>query len=435
MSNESIVEILKSRIVPTVGCTDTVAIAYGAALIKHAVRGIVKKATVTVDKNIYKNAFRVVIPGTKLQGLDYACALGLAGGKHHLLLQVLRDIGDEDIEQATSLVKDGKISVCISNQPGLYIEVYISTGGGEGRCRIEKSYTNVTRLEVNNKVIWQNEDGEGENAGELFFADLGMDRLLEFVKECPLEDLAFIDEGCSMNFKIAEKGLETLGTAKLCQANARSVDAGAIDSSVVAHVKMLTASAAYMRMDGSSLPVMATAGSGNQGIAASVPVTAIAKLWGNSKDSAIRAATLSHLVTICIKERIGIVSQVCGGIAAGAGASAGIAFLLGGDKKTIIDSITNTIGGLAGMICDGAKRGCALKLSISAGAAVEAALLAFSGIVIPPHDGIVGSSLDETIENLASVSLAGMSHVDDVLMGIMHKSSGAIRSREGSKTG
>ncbi len=434
MGNERIVEMLKSRIVPTVGCTDTVAIAYGAALVKHAVRGTVEKAIVTVDKNIYKNAFRVVIPGTKLQGLDYACALGLAGGKHHLLLQVLRDIDDGDIEQATALVKGGKISVCIRNQPGLYIEVYVSTDSGEGCCQIERSYTNVTRLEVNKKII-ENREGEGENAGALFFADLGMDRLLEFVKECPLEELAFIEEGCSMNLKIAEEGLKALGTAKLCQADARSVDAGTIDSSVVAYVKMLTASAAYMRMDGSSLPVMATAGSGNQGIAASVPVTAIAKLWGKSKDSTIRAATLSHLVTIYIKERIGIVSQVCGGIAAGAGASAGIAFLLGGAKKTITDSITNSIGGLAGMICDGAKRGCALKLSISAGAAVEAAMLAFSGIVIPPHDGIVGCSLDETIENLASVSLADRGSVDDVLIDIMNKSSEAIRSREGSKTG
>ena len=430
MSNESIVEILKSRIVPTMGCTDTVAIAYGASLVRNSLRGNVEKATVTVDKNIYKNAFRVVIPKTKLQGLDYACALGLAGGKPHLALQVLRDIEPADIEQAIALVKSGKISVNVRSQPGLFIEVRINTDCGEGCCRIEKSYTNVTWLEANDMVvIRQNKDDSEGDAGLPSLADLNIDRVFEFVKECPLDELAFIDEGCSMNIRIAEEGLKTLGFAKLCQAGEKQVVAGAVDSGTVAYVKALTGAAAYLRMEGSSLPVMATAGSGNQGIVASVPVAAIARLWGKSKESAIRAVALSHLVTIYIKERLGIVSQVCGGgVAAGAGASAGIAFLLGGDKETIMDSITNTIGGLAGMICDGAKRGCALKLSISAGAAVEAAVLASSGVVIPARDGIVGDSLDETIGNLAEVSLVGMSPVDDVLVEIMRKRSEAIRA-------
>jgi L-cysteine desulfidase len=199
---------------------------------------------------------------------------------------------------------------------------------------------------------------------------------------------------------------------------------------MIASAKMLTSSAVLMRMDGFALPVMAIAGSGNQGIAALVPIMAVAEAIGAGKDMIIRAAALSSLITIYIKERTGITSPICGGsIAGGAGASAGIAYLIGGDKVVITNAVTNAIGGLAGMICDGAKSGCAFKLSISAGTAVEAAIMSMSGAVIPSNNGIVGADLNQTIENLAQVTNAGMESVDDIMIEIM-----TSRNNQTSKT-
>ena len=373
MTDDAVVKLLQYSMVPTLGCTDPVVVAYCASLARSVTEGELKKAVVTVDKNIFKNALSVTIPKTRFQGLDYACALGLVGGKQRLILQVLRDIGEKEIAGAAALVGRGLIEIQIRKQPGLFVEVRMETEAGCGRCRIEKSYTNVTLLEGNNMVIQpgcKNEaNGEREDLYDRSIADLTIERILKFVAESPLEKLEFIENGCKINLTIAEAGLKVFGDSCFGQMSKKTVLAGSsIDSTVIASAKLLTASAVLMRMDGYDLPVMAIAGSGNQGIAALVPIMAVAKVLNADREMIIRAAALSALITIYIKKRTGITSPICGGsIAGGAGASAGIAYLIGGDKVVITNAVTNAIGGLAGMICDGAKRGCAFKLSISAG--------------------------------------------------------------------
>lgn len=432
MNDDAVVKLLQYSMVPTLGCTDPAVVAYCASLARSVTEGELKKANVTVDKNIFKNALNVTIPGTRFQGLDYACALGLAGGKHQLALQVLRDIGEEDIAGAAALVKKGQIEIQIRMQSGLFVEVCVETGEGYGRCRIEKTYTNVTQLEGSSRAkqaVGNEENAEKEDFYNQHVADLTIERILEFVAESPLEKLKFIEEGCKLNLAIAEAGLKVFGNNCFGQMNKESV-ADDNNSSMIASAKMLTSSAVLMRMDGFALPVMAIAGSGNQGIAALVPIMAVAEAIGAGKDMIIRAAALSSLITIYIKERTGITSPICGGsIAGGAGASAGIAYLIGGDKVVITNAVTNAIGGLAGMICDGAKSGCAFKLSISAGTAVEAAIMSMSGAVIPSNNGIVGADLNQTIENLAQVTNAGMESVDDIMIEIM-----TSRNNQTSKT-
>ncbi len=423
--DDTIIDILHSRIFPTLGCTDPVVVAYGASLTRSAVNGKVKSVIVTVDRNIYKNALRVVIPKTKLQGIAYACALGLIGGKHQYQLQVLKEINDRDIAEAAALVEKQLITINIRKQPGLFVEISLDTDSGSSRCRIEGSYTNITLLEANNEPIRQNKEFNHIKKNYPDLAHLTTDRIFTFIRDCPLGKLNFLEEGCRMNLEIAEEGLRKSEGAYFGQGIMKIAGDCSGEVDAIIYAKMLTAAAADMRMDGIDMPVMATAGSGNQGITGLVPVAAIAKLKRLNREKTIRAAALSHLITIYIKERIGIVSQVCGcSVAAGAGASAGVAYLLGGGQKAIENAVTNTVGGLAGMICDGAKRGCALKLSISAGTAVEGALLALQEIVIPARDGIVADNLEQTIENLAYIFRVGMEDLDDSILKLMHEMDG-----------
>ncbi len=420
MHDETVIEILKNNVFPTLGCTDPVVVAYAAALARSVINGPIKKATITVDKNIYKNARRVTIPKTNLQGLDYACALGLLGGKHLYQLQVLQDISGEDIARAISMVGSHLVSTEVRKQTGLFVEIALETTGETSRCRIEGSYTNVTLLEANNQPSIDQKAQEPENISKPELGELTIDRIFGFVDNCPIEKIAFLEEGLEMNLKIAEAGLQKKDNSYFGQGLKKISGDCTCGSNTIMYAKMLTAAAADMRMDGADLPVMATAGSGNQGITGLIPLVAVAKLRQIERKKTIRAAALSHLVTIYIKKRIGILSQICGcSVAAGSGASAGITYLLDGNQNAAEHAITNTIGGLAGIICDGAKKGCAFKLSISAGIAVEAALLALEDVFIKAHDGIIAESLEQTIENLAYISRVGMRDVDDTILNVM----------------
>ncbi len=421
MHDDTIIEILQKKVFPTLGCTDPVVVAYCASLARNAIKGRILKASITVDKNIYKNAHRVTIPKTSLQGLTYACALGLIGGNHQYQMQVLQDLDEKDITRAIKLVESKIITTKIRKQPGLFVEIGLKTDTCSSRCRIEESYTNITLLEVDNKKI---QTAHNHNLIKKDLPDLSgltLDDIFRFVNQCPLGKIDFIEEGCKMNMNIAEAGLKISNRRYFGQGLKKIAADCKCGESAIMYAKMLTASAADMRMDGIDLPVMATAGSGNQGITGLVPVVALAKLKNINREKTIRAAALSHLITIYIKERIGILSQVCGcSVAAGSGASAGIAYLLGGDRQTAESAATTTTGGLAGMICDGAKSSCAFKLSVSAGIAVEAALLALEGVGITARDGIVADDLEQTIENLAFISREGMSDVDDSILKLMH---------------
>ncbi len=416
---DSAIAILKSRVFPTLGCTDPVVAAYASSIAFKAIGGgDIKNIVLTVDKNIYKNALRVTIPKTILQGLDYACALGALGGKYKYQLQVLKDINEGDIEKAAFLVRQKLIKVVMHDKSGLFVDVSLETSHGKSRCRIEESYTNVTLIEVNGQRL-----PEDNQLSSLMYFNippidgLTIDELFAVVEECPIEELSFIEEGYAMNLIIAEEGLKLKGKGFFGKGFKLILE----DINLINHVKMLTAAAADMRMTGANYPVMASAGSGNQGITGLVPIASIAKVRKIDREKTIRAATLSHLITMYIKERIGIVSHICGcSVAAGAGASAGVAYLLGGDRTNIANAITNTIGGLAGMICDGAKRGCAFKLSISAGTAVEAALLALEGVVIPADDGIIAADIEKTIENLSYISREGMVSLDSCILDVMN---------------
>lgn len=422
MQDNVIISILKSRVFKTLGCTDPVVVAYAASLAKSLIKeGKILEVVLTVDKNIYKNAMRVVIPKTDLIGLDYACALGITGGNHHYQLQVLQDLDEKSIDEATRLVNEKKIRVKVKKELGLFVEVAIKTDLGSSCSRIEDTYTNVTHLESDNNIMELNNKDTITDEEPPAVHGLTIDRIIEFAEKCPIEKLDFIEEGCKMNVKIAEEGMKRGGRGYFGQSLYRAIPADE-HAHMITYIKMLTAAASDMRMSGVDMPVMATAGSGNQGITGLIPVSLVAKLKHKDIESLIRAATLSHLITIYIKERIGIVSQVCGcSVAAGAGASAGIAYLFGGGNEIIRNAVTNTVAGLAGMICDGAKRGCALKLSISAGTAVESALIALEGAVIPVYDGVVGTNLEETIENLSYVFSVGMREVDDSIIDVMHR--------------
>ncbi len=431
MNDDLMLDILRSRVFTALGCTDPVVVSYAAALAASVAEGNPEAVTVTVDKSTYKNALRVTIPKTDLRGLDYACALGLIGGKAEHRLECLKKITSEQIDEAIRMVKRSIIKVRVKEETGLYSEVALKTGGGSVTGRIEKTYTNITALEVDGENRLQKFNGPQARQALPGLEGLTLAAIYDFVESCRLEKLLFLEQGCVMNLQAARQGLKADGSVFFGQGIMKALGESEPFSSPVAAAKVLTAAASDMRMGGYDVPITATAGSGNQGITCLVPIAAVAEREGAGREELVRAAALGHLVAIYIKDRLNDASQACGcSIAAGAGAAAGVAYLLGGGQKEAYDAVINTVGGLAGVICDGAKRGCAYKLSISAGIAVESALLALKGVVIPAGDGIVSGDPEKTVANLSLVIGEGMAGVDDCVIKVLHELSGAEKLKK-----
>ncbi|MEC9488805.1 MAG: L-serine ammonia-lyase, iron-sulfur-dependent, subunit alpha [Halanaerobium sp.] len=428
-------EILKEQVVPAIGCTEPIAVALAGAVCRKYNPGIIKQAEVTVSENVYKNGMGVGIPGAGgRKGLEMAAALGIEGGDPEAGLQVLRAVGPEKLELAEKLVKDDCIKVNYKRAlHGVYVEATLVTDTGNSRVVIEDDHSRIVCVEKDGVAII-NAGGRGrdcsksaENLADYLFTDL-----LQFATEVPLEDIAFIADGISMNQAIAEVGLEKKMGMGLSHGLRELMADQVILDDLYFRVKMYTSAAADARMSGVQMPVMSSAGSGNHGITAILPVSVVGDQLGKTEEEVIRAVAFSHLITNYIKVFIGRLSPICGcTVAAGSGAAAGIAYLLGCDKEQISGAVKNMIGNLSGMICDGAKDGCSLKLGVSGGEALLAAQLAKHGYVIPNSDGIVGLTVEETVRNLGEVADPGMRETDSTILNVMlHKDKRCYHNRQ-----
>ncbi|EOU1110040.1 L-serine ammonia-lyase, iron-sulfur-dependent, subunit alpha [Clostridium perfringens] len=417
---ELYLKTLKKEVVPSEGCTEPIAIAYAASIAAEYLKGEIKEVNIYLSKNVIKNALGVGIPGTGGVGIEIAAALGISIQKSYKKLTILSNFTEDELKKAKEIVDKNIINIKQKNtNKALYIEVELLSETSKAKVIIEDTHTNVTLIECDDEIIMDNNSEVSEDLEEdykLFkIADI-----YNFAKEADFDDIKFILESAKMNEKVSEEGLK--GDYGL-QVGSKIIQKGNFNLfSNDASNKIIAASAAASdaRMDGCAMPIMTTAGSGNQGIACSIPVAQTARLLDKSEEELARALVLSNLVTIRIKKHMGRLSPLCGaGIAGATGASCGITYLLGGDLENINYCINNMISDLSGMICDGAKETCALKIATGTNAAIQCANLAINGISATANDGIVAKEVEETIESIETLIQNGFKNVDDTILNIM----------------
>ncbi|WP_319526741.1 L-serine ammonia-lyase, iron-sulfur-dependent, subunit alpha [uncultured Desulfosarcina sp.] len=425
-------DILKIQVAPALGCTEPVAIALGsAAAVSLLPEKRIDAIEIWVDPNIYKNGLAVSIPGTDgLSGLDMASALGAMGGDPKLRLEVLDSVDEAAVTAAIEMVKAGRVKVnLLRDQVGLYIRTVINGGGHTAESVITGLHDNVVSLVLDGQAIEKSDllpHAAGKNGTsrlaelEAWLKDLTLDQLIQLLDDLDDEDRKFLQAGIDVNLRLADYGLKHgpgLGVGRTME---RLVRQGLIKRDMLVAARILASSAADARMSGVKLPAMSSAGSGNHGLTAILPIVAVEEFLSVDHALVIEAIGLSHIITAYVKAYTGRLSAICGcSVAAGAGATAGITYLMGGTKQHIAGAIKNLTEDLAGVICDGAKGGCALKLATAAGTAVQAALFSLQGVNVSFTDGIIGRSSEDTMKNIGTLTTQGMIETDRTILNIM----------------
>lgn len=414
-----LLEILKSEVVPAAGCTEPVAVAYSCAAARKEIEGQVKSLDIWVDPGLYKNGLRVGIPGIKTRGLYMAAALGILSGDPQKGLCVLEGLKEEDELKALELVAKGVIRINIKhNVTRLYIETVLNTDQGQVRVLTLDRHLNVVSIEKGRDLAKISLDVLPISKNEKIIQKFTLNELARFADEVPLDELGFLEEGVEMNKRAAKEGYKLAGS--MCSTIHGLIEKGIMGDDVINNVQKLCAAASEARMSGCMLPVMSTAGSGNHGITVFLTNAAVADKIGSPRERLLRALALSNLITIYVKSFTGPLSAMCGcGVAAGTGASAGIVYQMGGNTEQMFGAMLNMIGSIAGLICDGGKEGCAYKLALSGGWAVESALFSMQGAVIHHNNGILASDFYQLFKNLGHVCGPGMSHTNKAILDVM----------------
>ena len=425
-------DILRLEVQPALGCTEPTAIALGAAAATSLFpeKIIPDVIELWLDPNIFKNGLAVSIPGTGgLSGLDLASALGVIAGDPLLKMEVLKPVTDFHVKKASKLVAAGKVKVnLLSDHHGLYVKTEIKAEKNTALSVIENLHDNITVLVFNGNNVEKSpllpdkESKINESASDLekSLKHISLKEVISLVDDFDTDDLEFIEKGILMNMELARYGLKYRSGLKVGFTLKNLAEKKIIAEDVIYNARLLTSAAADARMSGARLPAMSSAGSGNHGLTAILPVKAVADSIKADKKNLCRAIGLSHIITACVKAHTGRLASICAcSVAAGAGAAAGIAWLLGGTSNQIGGAIENIIEDLAGVICDGAKNSCALKLDTAAGTAVKAAFFSMNGLKVKVTDGIVGESPEKTIRNIGILSSQGMAETDKIILKIM----------------
>lgn len=423
MKHDKFIDILEKEMIPALGCTDPVGVAYAAAYAKKYTKGKLLSISGELSANIIKNAAAVCIPKTDGKcGISLAVALGAFGGKAEKGLEVLSEITEEDVKNAEEFIEKGLIDLTVSqNSKKLFIKVIVKTEQDEAIVTIEDSYTGITSVMVNQINIFTDSNKERVEETELSYNILSLESILNFAEEVPLDKLEIIKKAVKMNMAIAEEGFSSNYGVSVGKSIKSFVNDGKMGEDFISTAMMWTAAATDARMAGCEIPVISNTGSGNQGLASTVPVISISKKMNVSFEKMIRAVTISSLVTIYIKDKLGALSAVCGAVIAGTGTSCGVVYLLGGGKDKMLAAMQSTLGDITGMLCDGAKAGCALKVATCTNTGVMAALMAMDNNGIKGTDGIVGFSEEQTIANFIKVATEGMNKMDHVILDIILK--------------
>ena len=421
---EQIVALIHQEVVPAVGCTEPMAVALCVARATEDLGGRPEKIRVWLSANMLKNAMGVGIPGTGMIGLPIAVAMGAIVGKSEYQLEVIKDLTPETLEEGKRYIGEYHIDIKLKHDitEKLYIEVVCERGADTATAIIAGGHTNFVYEERNGQVLLDKRMCVGEE-GETHGVALNLKTVWDFATTSPVDEIAFILESKRYNMGAAQASLKGNYGHCLGKTMDRPLSKGIFGDSIFSHIISKTASACDARMGGAMIPVMSNSGSGNQGICATNPVVVYAEENENTEEELVRALTLSHLTAIYIKQSLGKLSALCGCVVASIGSSCGITYLMGGEYNDICFAVRNMIANLTGMICDGAKPSCALKISSGVSTALLSAVLAREGKHVTEAEGIIDKDVDRSIHNLTSIGKEAMCATDDMVLNIMtHKS-------------
>lgn len=414
---DQLIALIQEQIRPAVGCTEPGAAAYAAAVAAQTLGETPERLTVSVSRNILKNAMGVGIPGTDMVGLPIAVALGALCGDAGAGLAVLHNITDEDVAQAQKLVDAQGVQVCLSDHPQkLYIDVLAEAGEHSARTVIAGTHTNIIRIEKDGQCISTGEGAE-ESGAAGGGAELSLKEIDDFVRSVSSEKLNFLRECIDMNSAISQEGLEHPYGLGIGQSIYETLPE---NNSEENYALAVTCAAADARMGGCTLPVMSSCGSGNQGLTATLPVIAVARKRGLSEEDTFRALAYSLLVTIHVKQHLGKLSALCAcSVGASIGTACALTYLDGGTLQQIGHCVDNVVADVSGVICDGAKAGCALKIATGVSSAFRGAMLAMKNRNASALDGIVGHDPEASVDNLGNLCNTGMLDTDRVILDML----------------
>ena len=418
---QKIIALINREVVPAIGCTEPIAVALCTARAAELLGRLPERIEARLSANILKNAMGVGIPGTGMIGLPIAIALGASVGRSEYGLEVLRDVTPEAVEAGLSYIAQNRIAIAhkADIDEKLYIEIEASAGEHTAVAVIAGSHTRFVYTCVDGRVL---SDMRGECTAEVHDdgdVELTLRRVWEFATTAPADEISFILEAGRLNMAAAEASFagsygHELGRTLRCD---RGV--GMLGNTVLSRILSYTSAACDARMAGAMIPVMSNSGSGNQGIAATLPVTVYARECGADGERTARALILSHLTAIYIKQSLGRLSALCGCVVASTGSSSGITYLMGGGYDEVSYAVKNMIANLTGMICDGAKPSCALKLTSGVSTAVLSAILAMEHRCVTSLEGIIDDDVDRSIRNLTSIGRDAMNETDRMVLDIM----------------
>ena len=420
-TRNEIIKLIKREVVPAMGCTEPIAVSLCTAKAVEVLGKSPEHINVFLSPNVLKNAMGVGIPGTGMIGLPIAVALGAIVGRSEYQLEVLKDTTPQSVEEGKRMIDENRINVGLKEGACdmLYIEVEAKAGDDRAVAIISGSHTNFTYIQHNGEVIANSaKPGEEESnaAGDI---QLSMLKVWEFATESPIEELSFILEARRLNKAAAEESLK--GEWGHCLGRIMSGDSRnrVFGDTTFTRMVSYTSAACDARMGGAKIPVMSNSGSGNQGITSTLPVVVYAEETNASEEQLIRALMLSHLTVIYIKQSLGRLSALCGCVVASTGSSCGVTYLMGGGYDEVVMAVKNMVANLTGVICDGAKPSCALKLASSVSTALFSAVMAMEHRCVTALEGIVDEDVDKSIRNLTSIGSQGMQQTDKMILSIM----------------
>ncbi len=419
-TDQQIIEILKLETIPALGCTEPVACALACARCKEELGEVPEYIEVYVSGNIYKNGMGVGIPGSGMTGLPIAAALGAVCGKTEYGLEVLKEVSKcDNLAVAKALLEQDAVKVCMKEDAPdkLYAEAICRKGNDTVRTVIVHAHTNIISVEKNGVPVFK-KTYTPVAPEQSKRAELSIARIWDFIQHIDIAEIEFVMDGAEMNKAISDEGLKSEYGLQIGKTLKENIDKGLLENDFLNKALIRATAASDARMDGCEKPVMTNSGSGNQGITVYLPVVVAAEQFGCSREQLIRALAFSNLVAAHIHFYMGHLSALCGILIAGTGSASAITYLMGGTYEQVVNTIKTMCSNLTGMMCDGAKQGCALKVYSGVSAAVQAALLSMKGIKTN-NDGIIDEDIEKTIRNVGKIGTVGMEQTDKTILNIM----------------
>lgn len=424
MNKEQMLELLRKDVVPALGCTEPVCVALCAASAGKLIDDKVEEIEVFINAGIYKNGMSAGIPNCAMVGLDWAAALGAFLKNPEKNLELLSDVNDAILAKAEALVEAGKVSVKVDDAfKSLYVKCILRSKNEEAICVIQNAHTNIVCLSRNGEVLLEKETAAttaGDDVLVNVLIEMSIADIRKLVATATEEELEFMLAGVSMNESLAAYSETQKVGVGIAQNLRKEIDTGLLANDLANKIVLQVSSAAESRLDGCPLPTMSSSGAGTKGLVVILPVSETAKAIGASKLQTVQALAFAHLVNRYINAYVGKLSPMCSCVmCSSTAASAGITWLLGGNDEQITYAIRNMCGTVTGMLCDGGKVGCALKVSTGSFAALMSAIHAVNNVALRVSDGICAETAEQCIKNMARIGNQGMQATDAEILAIM----------------